>query len=1731
MKQKIYSSNLLLQKSQNSFIITVLLLLLFIALSNSSKAQCNSNATSNLDEDILNVTIGTLNNNSTCSSTGGTGSTLNQYSNFAYAGFSGGVPNLDKGCTLPFSVQVGTCGGNYSNCVGIFIDWNNNGSFADAGENVYLSAASTSGPHTESGNITIPVTATLGNIKMRVICNETSTPSNINPCATYSWGETEDYFVNITNGGGVAPFVSSNVTQLVTGSVSQCAILQQIICVPVVMGSGCTAGNLTQFQLGAGSSTNLLADVSKIHIFYTGTNNVYTATNEFVVGGTTPTGANNTINGSQALIPNATNYFWVTYDMNNASTLGDLIDGSCTQITVGGSNQIPTTTNPAGSGTIVTCPCSFSLGSDVTLCAPFTYTLNGPAGFDTYTWTPGGTNGQNLVVSSPGTYTCSGTLINGGLVVNGDFSSGNTGFTTNYILGTGGSFGALSNPGTYSITTNPRLAHNNFNIFGDHTSGTGNMLVCNGSDIASTVVWSQTITVTPNTMYNFSAWVASVENTTSEAQLQFSINGSLIGPVVSAPLTGGTWLNFFVNWNSGSTTSAVIKIVDQSTEPSGNDFAIDDITFERVCTFSDAITINSGSTATVSVPSNISVCNGGTVAAASYTSSTASVTYTWSNTNTSIGLGATGTGNAPTFTAVNTGTAPAISVITVTPSVGTCIGTPKSYTITVNPTPSITVNNPTTCSGVSTTLTASGATSYSWNTGAITSTIAVAPTSNTIYTVTGTAIGCSATATSTVTINSALTVGANNSTICAGTSTILTAFGATNYTWSTGAITSTITVAPTTNTVYTLVGETSGCTGTATINITVNSVPTLTVNNETLCAGTSTVLSVSGAATYSWSSGAITSTISVTPTITTIYTVTGTTNGCTSTAESTVTINAIPTVTVNSPSTCSGVPTILTAGTASSYSWSTGATTQTISVAPTANTIYTVTGTTNGCSATVQSTVSINSALSLSIASSTICAGTTTVLTVIGGATNYTWSTGATTSTISVSPLTMTVYSVTGESMGCTGTASATVSVNLLPPVSASNSTICTGSSATLTAGGAITYTWMPGSLTGSIVTVAPGTTTGYTVTGFDGVCSNTVIGTVLVTPCSSPCTFTLANDVSFCSPLNYTINGPVGYNSYSWTPGGATTQNLNVTTPGTYTCTANIYSNDMVINGNFSSGNTGFSTNYSPGAGGSFGLLTNPGTYAVTTSPSLVHNNFASFGDHTTGSGNMIVCNGSTVANDVVWSQTITVTPNTDYNFSAWVASVWGPLTSGQEAQLQFSIGGTLVGSVYNAPLTGGTWANFFVNWNSGSNTTAVIKIVDQNIAAPGANDFALDDIFFQQVCSHSDEITVNEIQTPTISVSATNSVICNGGSTALTASGSASTYTWSGGISNGTVFSPTITSTYTVTATSAVGNCTNSAVKTITVNAVPTLTVNNSVICAGQTATLNAVPSLSGGTFVWTPGNQTSPSITVAPSSNTPYAVVYSVNGCTANTTSTVNVNSVPTVSVNSVSICEGKTGSLTAVPSITGGTYSWLPNGQTVQTISDSPNSSSVYGVLYSLNGCTAVATGSIDVNPMPTISLSASALTTTPLDPVTITANGSAGSYLWSTSETSTVIVASPQHLTTYCATVTTAAGCKASDCLDIIVNDESTLYVPNVFTPNGDGVNDVFYTPNRNIVSYSLDIFNRWGQLLFSSDSPLKGWDGTFGGQMVPDGVYVYILKAKGADEVTYSKTGHITVFQ
>ena len=154
---------------------------------------CTSEATNPADEEIFNVTLAGIDNSSDCSTTGGLGSILNMYSDYTA---DVAPAQLVQTTDYPISVEIGTCSGNWGNWTKVWIDYNQNGSFSDAGEEVYSSAASTVGAHFENGIVSIPLSATTGLTRMRVKVVEFET-AGMTPCGNYTWGETEDYFVNI----------------------------------------------------------------------------------------------------------------------------------------------------------------------------------------------------------------------------------------------------------------------------------------------------------------------------------------------------------------------------------------------------------------------------------------------------------------------------------------------------------------------------------------------------------------------------------------------------------------------------------------------------------------------------------------------------------------------------------------------------------------------------------------------------------------------------------------------------------------------------------------------------------------------------------------------------------------------------------------------------------------------------------------------------------------------------------------------------------------------------------------------------------------------------------------------------------------------------------------------------------------------------------------------------------------------------------------------------------------------------------------------------------------------------------------------------------------------------------------------------------------------------------------------------------------------------------------------
>lgn len=325
-------------------------------------------------------------------------------------------------------------------------------------------------------------------------------------------------------------------------------------------------------------------------------------------------------------------------------------------------------------------------------------------------------------------------------------------------------------------------------------------------------------------------------------------------------------------------------------------------------------------------------------------------TYTWQPGNIQASS-ITSNVNGATYTV--TGSYAADPTCTIGP-ISTTVNIIPQQTMNVTASPSNTI-----CGAGSVTLTASGTflnPQFLWTPYAnyyVSNTIVVSPTVTTTYTVQGSGNSGSGTCpvTRTITVyvapagNPTLNVTASPTLICSGNSSVLSASGASSYSWNPGSLTgASVTVSPTITTTYTLTGATPCGQSTKTITVVVNPKPTVTVNSVTICIGSTATLTANGANTYSWSTSATTSSITVSPTITTNYTVTGTSAaGCTNTAVAivAVTTNTIPAFSVftNPPSpiiangTGTNVIGLTTTGITNTvgltYAWSNGASTPT----------------------------------------------------------------------------------------------------------------------------------------------------------------------------------------------------------------------------------------------------------------------------------------------------------------------------------------------------------------------------------------------------------------------------------------------------------------------------------------------------------------------------------------------------------------------------------------------------------------------------------------------------------------------------------------------------------------------------------------------------------------------------------------------------------------------------------
>jgi gliding motility-associated-like protein len=489
-------------------------------------------------------------------------------------------------------------------------------------------------------------------------------------------------------------------------------------------------------------------------------------------------------------------------------------------------------------------------------------------------------------------------------------------------------------------------------------------------------------------------------------------------------------------------------------------------------------------------------------------------------------------------------------------------------------------------------------------------------------------------------------------------------------------------------------------------------------------------------------------------------------------------------------------------------------------------------------------------------------------------------------------------------------------------------------------------------------------------------------------------------NDTIVCesSPAQLSASGVT---TYVWTPSNSLScmycQNPVATPTVTTTYTiGGVTPIDIAINGNFSAGNTGFTSDYIYTSGS----LQNEGKYGVGTNPNSYENSFCTTPDHTSGGGNYMIVNGATVGNQIVWSQTLSVTPNTPYNFDCWALSLY----SFSSASLQLSVNGTNIGPLFAVTPATNNWMFMTASWNSGANVTATLRIIDVNTAGFG-NDFGLDDIAFWWPQTSQDSVTVSVNPKPVVNITSSTNASC--GSSCVdfldesTIANPATIVSWNWNFGDG----------------------------------------NNSAV-------------------------QNPSHCYTSPGANDITLTVTSDSGCAATTTYNdyVIVGSGPVAQI-------GVNGTEKPIS---------YPNFQFENTGSNYTNSFWDFG-----DGNT-----STDLNPYHTYA--------------------DTGYYVVQ------LIVTNPM-------------GCSDTTYLTVRVELPWTLYLPNAFSPNGDGKNDVFAPGATYIESFSMQIYDRWGNLICNTSDIASGWDGTYHGKKCEEGVYIYSVLFVGNTGEENSKIGRVTL--
>jgi len=612
-----------------------------------------------------------------------------------------------------------------------------------------------------------------------------------------------------------------------------------------------------------------------------------------VNNGTICVGQNFTIN------PNGAN----TYTIQGGSAV--VSPPSNASFTVAGTSAAGCVSQAVATSSLLVNPNPTITVNNGTICAGQNFTIN-PNGANTYT-----IQGGNPVVSPPSNaiFTVAGTSTAGcvsqAVAISSLIVNQNPIITVN-----NGTICAGQN-----FTINPNGA-NTYTIQG------GNAVVSPPSNAIFTVAGTST--------------AGCVSQAVATSSLIVNVNPTIT--VNSGAICAGQ--NFTINPNGANTYTiqGANAVVSPSVNTTYTVIGTNTITGCRSQSFATSnLTVNPNPTVSISGASGI--CTGQN---ASLTANGAT-TYTWSTGSNSASIVTTPTAN---------------TTYTLTGSTPQGCSSFTTQLVTVQLSLSVSIAGPTTvCYGEPANISGLGGVTYTWNTGATSSTIAPTLTTTTTFSLIGASGTCSNTASTTISVtpNPTVTITGTNA-ICANGTTSLTVNGATTYTWSSGSTSASVVFSPSATSVYSVVGSYStGCLNATTQTVTVYTLPVVSISGPSVvCLGDSIALVANGANTYLWNNNATTTTIVITPTTTSTYSAVGTdTNGCVGLSEiDSIFVNPVPIISIASTATtiCVGEGVTLTANGANTYTWTGGINTNSIAVSPSVSTTYSASGSgTNSC--------------------------------------------------------------------------------------------------------------------------------------------------------------------------------------------------------------------------------------------------------------------------------------------------------------------------------------------------------------------------------------------------------------------------------------------------------------------------------------------------------------------------------------------------------------------------------------------------------------------------------------------------------------------------------------------------------------------------------------------------------------------------------------------------------------